>query len=174
MMHAAPRARDAARMTTVPYVNIAIGWRAASRRGDVRVVASSNGRGQIVIDRTPASTFLIAMLSHRRARSDDRIPGTLNGVAPGGLLAMRGWVGDAVRTDGRRTGSRMWLLEDAKQTEATRQAAIQYLSESVGEIAADHGHDYSVAADWIARGRLRATVVAYGVTVSTPVLVGGA
>lgn len=53
MMHVAFRARDAARMTTVPYVNVAIGWRAALRRGDVRVVAQGNGRGQIVIDRTP-------------------------------------------------------------------------------------------------------------------------
>ena len=113
------------------------------------------------------------MLSHRRAHSDDRIPGTLNGIAPGGLLAMRGWVGDAVRTDSRRTGSRMWLLEDAKQTDATRQAAIQYLSEAIGEIASDHGHDFRVAADWVARGRLRVSVVAYGVVVSTPVLVGG-
>lgn len=160
-------------MTTVPYVNIAIGWRAALRRCDVRVSALGNGRGRIVIDRTPASTFLIAMMSHRRARPDDRIPGTLNGVAPGGLMARRGWPGDAVRTDGRRIGTRLWLLEDAKQTEAARQEAIQYIDESIGEIAADHGHDYSVTASWSGRGRLLASATAYGVTISAPVAVGG-
>lgn len=160
-------------MTFVPYANIAIGWSAPLRRCDVRVAATGGGRGTAVIDRTPASTFLIAMGSYRRARSDDRIPGTLNGVAPGGLLAARGWVGDALRTDGLRTGCRLWLLSDAKQTEATRQDAIQYLDESIGRIAADHGHDYSVAATWAAPGKLVVTASAFGTVVSTPVSVGG-
>ncbi|MFT8834330.1 phage GP46 family protein [Acetobacter sp.] len=159
-------------MTYVPYTNIAIGWSAAFGRCDVRVAAKGNGRGSVVIDRTPASTFLIGMGSYRRARADDRIPGTLNGVAPGGLLARRGWPGDALRSDGSQTGCRLWLLEDAKQTEATRQAAIQYLDETIGQIATDHGHDYSVSATWTARGRLQASASAFGTVVSTPVVIG--
>lgn len=160
------------RMTYVPYANIAIGWSAAFGRCDVRVSARGNGRGSVVIDRTPASTFLIAMGSFRRARADDRIPGTLNGVAPGGLTAKRGWPGDALLGDGQQTGCRLWLLEDAKQTEATRQAAIRYLDESIGQIASDHGHDYTVSAAWTARGRLQVTATALGTAVSTPVAVG--
>lgn len=160
-------------MTYVPYTNIAIGWSAAFGRCDVRVAAKGNGRGSVVIDRTPASTFLIGMGSYRRARADDRIPGTLNGVAPGGVLARRGWPGDALRSDGRQTGCRLWLLADAKQTEATRQAAIQYLDETIGQIASDHGHDYSVAATWTARGRLQVSASAFGTVVTTPVVAGG-
>lgn len=163
-------------MTTLvlPYTNIAIGWSPALQRCDVRIAATGSGRGTVVIDRTPASTFLIAMGSYQRARNDDRIPGTLNGVAPGGLLSARGWVGDALRTDGGRTGCRLWLLSDAKQTEATRQDALQYLDESIGQIATNHGHSYNVDAAWTAPGKLVVTARAFGTVVSTPVSVRGA
>jgi phage gp46-like protein len=155
-------------MTFVPYSNIKVGWSQTLRACDVQIAPTVAGRGRVAIDRTPASTFLIALGSDRRARDDDRIPGTLNGVAPGGLMARRGYVGDILRTDGQRTGSRLWLLEDAKQTEATRLAAIRYLSESVGAIAQAHGHDFTASAAWPARGVLLATAAALGTTVSAP------
>lgn len=140
----------------------------------MRIAAKSAGRGQIVIDRTAASTFLIALGTFRRARADDRIPGTLNGVAPGGLLSKRGWPGDVLRADGQQIGCRLWLLEDAKQNEATRQAAIQYLDEAIGQIAANHGHNYQVAAQWTGQGRLQATATAVGTVIAAPVTVSGA
>ena len=159
-------------MTYTPYKTIAFGWSDTQGSCDVRISASGAGRGRVVIDRTPGTMFLIALGSDRRARGDDRIPGTLGGVAPGGLFARRGWPGDALRTDGQRTGCRLWLLADAKQTEATRLAALQYADEAVGQIASDHGHTYALSAVWTTRGRLQVTAAALGTTVSTPVAVG--
>lgn len=52
-----------------------------------------------------------------------------------GLTARRGWAGDALDRRGERTGSRLWLLARAKDTEQTRRLAEGYAAEAIAWLA---------------------------------------
>jgi phage gp46-like protein len=64
---------------------------------------------------------LISLFTDRRADADDTVPD------PSG--DRRGWWGDALFA--RPLGSRLWLLERAKRTEAVRLAAEGYILEAL-------------------------------------------
>lgn len=156
-------------MAILPFQNIQMAYAPALRACDVVITPTSAGRGRIAIDRTGATPVLLAMGTDRRARDDDRIPGTLNGIAPGGLMAKRGWPGDVFLPSGVRMGSRLWLLEDAKQDDASRLAAARYIAEPTGELSSFYGTQIGSNASYTARGSIQVTVALPSGTVTAPV-----
>lgn len=128
-----------------------------SRRLDLAV----EGR-DLVLDRTPATSMLLAVGCERRALPDDTLPGA---PAPAGFGDRRGWVGDALDARGRRLGSRLWLLGRAKQTEETRRRAERYAAEALARLRAELGLAVSVQAAWVRRGVLALTCRAGGTDV---------
>ena len=130
--------------------DLALRYDPATRRCDAVIEA-----GQLRLDPTPATQMLVAIGCDRRARADDTLPADPGDpLAPNTLLGRRGWPGDALDLRGRRTGSRLWLLDRAKQTEPTRQLAEQAAREALAGIAADRGLVASVAATWLRAGVL--------------------
>ncbi len=105
--------------------------------------------GDFALDTTPATAMLIAIGSDRRARSDDTLPQTIdNPDAPVSLTARRGNPGDALDPQGRRTGSRLWLMHRAKHSEAERQRARGYLAEAMDAVGSAWGVATQVRTEW--------------------------
>ena len=140
---------------------------------DLVIAPSGKGRGRIGIDRSPASSLLLALGPDRRAAPDD-IPPEMQTAPSGtavGLFSRRGWVGDILLPEGQRRGSRVWLYERGKRNEDTRSGVAGALTEAVAPIEDYHGIGVNVSAQWspARRDLLVATVSALGVTVSTQV-----
>ncbi len=110
----------------------------------------------LALDATPLTPAVVALLCDRRARPDDALPVPAGDpLAPAPLSPRRGWCGDALDTLGRRIGSRLWLLERAMETEATRRRAELYAREALAPVAAAAGVGLEVTATWVRRGVLR-------------------
>lgn len=128
----------------------------AGRRSDLVLGAD----GDLVMDETPATPMLISLGSDRRARPDDPLPTgggsdqTVGESEPASLTVRRGWPGDALDAEQRVIGSRLWLLDRAKQTELTRRFAEEWGREALSWARAETGRAASVAAVWIRRGVL--------------------
>lgn len=100
------------------------------------------------------SAVLISLFTDRVADPDDEIPD--------GSGDPRGWWGDLGRTS--PLGSKIWLLERAKRTEANRLRAQDYARDCLGwMVDAGLAADVEAVAEWQARGRL-----AVAVTLSRP------
>lgn len=128
-------------------VTIALQYDAARRRADLRLSG-----GTLALDATPQSPALVSLLADRRARPDDPLPmPEAPLLQPDMLDPRRGWCGDALDPEGRRTGSRLWLLQRAKETEATRRRAEDYAREALAW-ATPLG--LSVTATWLRAGWL--------------------
>lgn len=140
---------------------------------DLVIAPSGNGRGRIGIDRTPASSLLIAIGTDRRADPDDVTPDMQTAAAgtTAGVFSRRGWVGDILLPAGQRLGSRVWLYERGKRNEDTRAGIAAALAEAVAPIEDYHGIEIAVDAQWSTSRRdwLNATVSALGTAVSTQV-----
>lgn len=135
------------------HFDIALAFDPSARVFDVRLGSD----GDLALDLTPLTAMLVSLGVDRRADPDDELPsgrdGTLNAASPS-FNERRGFSGDACARDGARTGSRLWLLDRAKQTEITRMAAEDWSREALGWAAALHGRPASIAASWIRRGVL--------------------
>jgi phage gp46-like protein len=73
------------------------------------------------------TAVLISLFTDRRAAPDD--------VIPDGSENPRGWWGDSGRT--RPLGSKLWLLDRAKQTEETRLRAKDYVEDALAWLIED-------------------------------------
>mgnify|MGYP003365724879 CR=1 FL=1 len=159
--------------TTTQFCTMQMGINPLTGGCDLVIAPSGNGRGRIAIDRTPASSLLIAIGTDRRADPDDVTPDMLTAPAgtTAGVFSRRGWVGDILLPSGQRLGSRVWLYERGKRDETTRAGVAEALSEAVAAIENYHGIEIDVTAQWSTRRRdqLNGTVSALGVTVSTQV-----
>ncbi len=83
--------------------------------------------GDLVTDEGLTTAVIISLFTDRRARDDDALPA----LGVGGEAAdRRGWWGDAL-TPESPLGSRLWLLEREKTTEATAARARTYVRESL-------------------------------------------
>jgi phage gp46-like protein len=104
--------------------DLALRPNAATGRCDL--VATPAG---LVLDSSPLSAMLFALLTQRRARTDDRLPNTMpeDPAMPASLGARGGYAGDALDPRGELTGSRLWLLARAKLPEARARAASMAL-----------------------------------------------
>ena len=106
------------------------------------------------------TAILISLLTDRRADPDDELP---EYVQDADLFPAdrRGWAGDALPpVVGDRIGSRLWLLARAKQTEETRQQAIENSHEALQWLIDDgHALKIDITAEWIIRERLQLIVI---------------
>jgi len=138
-------------MSAMPAVwDIALAFDPKARRCDV-VVAG----GDLVLDATPLTPMLMSLGLDRRAEPDDALPdGVPDTSAPAHFDLRRGWAGDALDREGRRTGSRLWLLNREKQTEGTRARAEGYAAQALAWLGAERGYAPAVAASWLRRGVL--------------------
>lgn len=119
-----------------------------------------NEDGGLLRDDTLESAIYISLFTNARARADDVIPDAREGQNKM-TLDRQGWAGDAVTGD--RIGSRLWLLNRAKQTEETRQRAIEYVQEALEWIIDDKlATHIDVKAEWHGIGRLDLWVGVYG------------
>lgn len=134
------------------FLDLAFVFDPATRRCDLALDAD----GALVLDDTPATPMLISLGSDRRARPDDPLPdgiGDLN--RPTSFIARRGWAGDAVDGQGRLIGSRLWLLDRAKESELTRRLVVEWASEALAWVEAETSAAAEVTAEWVRRSVLR-------------------
>jgi phage gp46-like protein len=141
-------ARYAAPGTTGGALDIALAYDPARRGCDL----VWNG-GDFALDTTPVTNMLMALGCDRRAHPTDTLPenGAAWAGAPDAPLAdlRRGWVGDALDAQGRRTGSRLWLLARARATEQTRKFAESAAAEALSSIQSMVGVSIQLLVRWI-------------------------
>lgn len=115
----------------------------------------------LVLDETPVTPILLSVGVDRRASPDDELPeGRSQFLAPVSFSERRGALLDGLNASGDMVGSKMWLLERAKQTETTRQLAEYYLAEGLAWAERETGTPAEIEVWW-----LRAGVLAYRVLI---------
>lgn len=142
------------------FLDLQLAFDPARRRADLALVA-----GDIAVDTTALTPMLVSLGIDARARADDPLPvgrDDLNRGA-GGFDPRRGFAGDAL-VAGDDTGSRLWLLEREKQTEATRLRALEYTGEALDWAEAETGRAAEVSAAWLRPGVLALTASVGGDT----------
>ncbi len=141
-----------------PIADVALRYDPVARRFDVAIES-----GDLVLDTTPATAMIISLGTDRRARADDQLPdephaAPIDPAKPITLSPERGWHGDALDGGGRRIGSRLWLLDRAKQDDLvrdeTRQRGERYAAEALEWLTTQRGHKVEVEAGWLRSGVL--------------------
>ena len=129
--------------------DIAISWDAALSRGDW--VLSADGDLETGGDLQTA--ILISIFTDAMAAPDD--------VIPDGTNDPRGWWGDEFDSQ-HPIGSKLWLLDRAKQTQKTLNRAFSYLSESLQWLIDDGvvGR-FDIQVQWVRASFLGASITAY-------------
>jgi len=128
------------------FVDIALVFDPETRRADLALGED----GDLVLDDTPATPMLISLGSDRRARPDDELPTGIDDLnAPTSFVSRRGWSGDAVDAQGRLIGSRLWLLNRAKESELTRRFTEGWASEALEWMGTETGTPATVTATWV-------------------------
>lgn len=84
------------------------------------------GCGDLITGNELNTSVLISLFTDRRANGDDKLP---DGTDP------RGWWADAM--DGYKWGSRLWLLERARNLPETLRLAEEYAKESLTWLVKD-------------------------------------
>lgn len=127
----------------------------------------------LVLDVTPLSAMLFALLTHRRARSDDRLPieTPQDPAAPATLTARQGYAGDALDPLHEVSGSRLWLLARAKKPEGLQRAPAMAI-EALTPLKR-RGYEISATAADGGPHRMRLTARAGTAQLTVPVPVGG-
>lgn len=124
--------------------DITITWSLADGRGDWTIVAGAD----IDTGDDLANAILLSLFTDRPALKDD--------VIPDGTTDRRGWWGD------QELGSRLWLLERAKQTTETLQRARDYIAEALQWLVEDGVvARFDIEAAWLRRSTLGARVTAF-------------
>jgi phage gp46-like protein len=128
--------------------DISITWDQANRRGDWTMNGPVLATGNDI-----ESAILISIFTDRMAEPGD--------VIPDGSNDPRGWWADG----DVQIGSRMWLLQRAKQTGTTLQIAYDYLAESL-QWMIDDGvvSRFDISTQWVRTGTLGAVIAAYSPT----------
>lgn len=97
------------------------------------------------------TAILISLFTDREANPDD--------VIPDGTNDPRGWWGDAGTYP---IGSRLWLLDREKQTQATLGHAQDYVAEALQWLIDDKVvARFDILAEWTKAGELGIQIVAY-------------
>ena len=98
------------------------------------------------------TAILISLFSDREADTDD--------VIPDGTTDPRGWVGDLGQD--YKVGSRIWLLDRAKQTQETLSLANDYIAEALRWLIDDGVvARFDITTEWTKTSMLGALVLAY-------------
>jgi phage gp46-like protein len=128
--------------------DISITWDDANRRGDWTMSGSVLATGNDI-----ETAILISIFTDRMAEPGD--------VIPDGSNDPRGWWAD----DDVPIGSRMWLLQRAKQTGTTLQLAYDYLAEALKWMIDDGVVSrFDISTQWVRTGTLGAVIAAYSPT----------
>jgi phage gp46-like protein len=127
--------------------DITIIWSADRGRGDWQLLGQQLQTGSDL-----ENAILISLFTDRQANPDDTIPD--------GSTDRRGWWGDLGAAV--PVGSRLWLLDRAKQTAKTLQDAYDYLAEALQWLI-DDGivAKFDIYCEWSAPGRLGAQIIAH-------------
>ncbi len=124
--------------------DIRISWSAADSRGDWVILPD----GDLETGDDLATAILFSLFTDRVAGPDD--------VIPDGSADRRGWWGD------EKIGSRLWLLDRAKQTEETRQRAADYIAEALQWLIDDGVVSrFDTTVVWVRNAMLGVRLVAY-------------
>lgn len=119
-----------------------------------------------MVDETPITPILLSVGVDRRASHDDELPeGRSQFLAPISFSERRGALLDGLNAAGEMAGSKLWLLERAKETETTRQLAEYYLAECLAWAETETGTPAEIEVWW-----LRSGVLAYRVLVEDATL----
>ena len=122
-------------------------WDIANSRGDWAMAGSLLQTGSDL-----QTAILISLFTDRIADPDD--------VIPDGSNDPRGWWGDSGSTV--LIGSRLWLLQRAKQTAETLQRAYDYIVEALQWLIDDGVvARFDILVEWTQTSELGAQVVAY-------------
>lgn len=114
--------------------------------------------GDLLLDETALTPMLISLGSDRRAQPDDVLPSGVDALnAASSFVARRGWPGDALDAYGRRIGSRLWLLDRAKQHELTELFVQDVTREALRWVGRETGVPAAVSTAWLSRGLLGLT-----------------
>ncbi|MGI4849549.1 MAG: phage GP46 family protein [Janthinobacterium lividum] len=105
------------------------------------------------------SAILISLFTDRIANADD--------VIPDGTGDPRGWIGDAGQL--YPIGSRIWLLDRAKQTTETLRRANDYIAEALQWLIDDQVVSrFDITTEWTRASMLGAKVLAYQGSAAVP------
>lgn len=133
------------------WFDLALEYDAASRSCDLVLGPDCD----LAIDETPITPMLLSIGLDRRANPDDPLPSSVTEFStPTGFAERRGWAGDGLDRRGERTGSRLWLLDRAKQTNTTRAFFRLWLDECLAWMKAETGRAAQIEVEWVAREML--------------------
>ncbi|MFG1466784.1 phage GP46 family protein, partial [Xanthobacter sp. DSM 24535] len=87
---------------------------------------------------------------------------------PTSLVERRGWAGDALDAEGRLIGSRLWLLDRAKENELTRMMGEEWTREAYAWVEGETNTAPEIEVAWVRAGVLgvRARVDGRAIAVS--------
>ncbi|RJF85048.1 hypothetical protein D3877_11410 [Azospirillum cavernae] len=123
--------------------DILVSWIANDARGDWSLVSGDLDTGDDL-----ATAILLSLFTDRSATASDS--------PPDGSGDRRGWWGD------REIGSRLWLLDRAKQTEETRRRAADYVAEALQWLIDDGVvARFTIRVEWARRSTLGVWVIAH-------------
>lgn len=151
-------------MSDTLWFDLALSFDPVTRRVDLMLGED----GDLVLDLTPATPMLISMGSDRRARPDDVLPTGLTELnKPSSLVERRGWAGDALDAGGQRIGSRLWLLDRAKESELTRLMGEEWSKEAMAWAEEETGTAADVKVEWLRKDVLALEATVDGRTLKT-------
>jgi phage gp46-like protein len=139
------------------FLDLALTYDAAQRRCDLALSDDFD----LVLDETPISAIILSVGLDRRASPDDELPeGRSVMLAPASFSERRGAIVDGLVQTGDMTGSKLWLLDRAKQTETTRQLCEYWLIEALAWAEKETGTPAQIEVEWV-----RPNVLGYRVQV---------
>ncbi len=128
------------------FFDLALVYDREARRCDLAL----GDDGDLLVDETPVTPILLSVGLDRRAEPDDELPqGRTRFLTPSSFSERRGGPGDGLDPSGERAGSRLWLLDRAKETETTRLLFAFWLAECLEWAERDTGLPAEIAVDWI-------------------------
>ena len=156
--------------TDILWFDLALAFDPGTRKVDL-VLGED---GDLAVDFTPAPAMLITIGSDRRARPDDPLPTGITELnSPTSFIERRGWAGDALDAGGERVGTRLWLLDRAKENELTRLMAVEWLKEGFSWVLREGLPPAEIEVQWLRREWLGFRVTIDGRTGLFSLPVGG-
>lgn len=128
------------------FFDLALVYDKEARRCDLAL----GDDGDLLVDETPITPILLSVGLDRRAEPDDELPqGRIRFLTPATFSERRGGPGDGLDPAGERAGSRLWLLDRAKETETTRLLFAFWLGECLEWAERDTGAPAEITVEWI-------------------------
>ena len=127
------------------FFDLALTYNPSTRRSDLAV----GDDGDLVIDETSITPVLLSIGLDRRASPDDPLPQARSEFLTSAFAERRGWAGDALDPRGERVGSRLWLLDRAKETETTRLLFQFWLEEALAWAEPETGNPAELDVSWV-------------------------